>query len=138
LVTKPPRRFRSTRGANSSPYPKVPLAAMMGLARRRAATCTLRSTRSEGLTPREDTLNGSRLVPAHLLLLGRLLESFCQNSPVPGRERHPGQGRQGGRNVRRSCRLKIFSRLNPKPHEEHRHVLVVVVRCPMAGTCGPF
>src|SRR6267378_3560589 len=62
LVTKPPRRFKFTRWVNSSPYPKVPLAAMMGLARRRAPTCTLRSTRLEGFTLREDITNCGRQV----------------------------------------------------------------------------
>src|SRR5205823_6593775 len=44
LVTKPPRRFRLTRWANSRPYPKVPLAARIGFRRRNAPICTLRST----------------------------------------------------------------------------------------------
>ena len=50
LTTIPPRRFRFTRWANSTPYPKVPLAAMMGLARRSAPTFTERSTAAGAVT----------------------------------------------------------------------------------------
>src|SRR5882762_3130280 len=53
LVTKPPRRFRSTRWANSRPYPKVPLAARIGFRRRNAPIFTLRSTAPAELTSPE-------------------------------------------------------------------------------------
>src|SRR5713101_10139567 len=50
LVTKPPRRLRSTRWANSRPYPNVPLAARIGFRRRNAPILTLRSTAPAELT----------------------------------------------------------------------------------------
>src|SRR5258708_32085683 len=62
FVTKPPRRFKFTRWVDSSPYPKVPLAAIMGLARPRAPTLTLKSTRLEGFTLREDITDRGRQV----------------------------------------------------------------------------
>src|SRR5262245_29921505 len=43
FTTTPPILFRSTNGANSSPYPNVPLAARMGLRRRIPAISTERS-----------------------------------------------------------------------------------------------
>src|SRR6267154_28963 len=53
LVTKPPRRLRSTRWANSRPYPNVPLAARIGFRRRNAPIFTLRSTAPAELTSPE-------------------------------------------------------------------------------------
>src|SRR6267378_3077241 len=160
LVTKPPRRFKFTRWVNSNPYPKVPLAAMMGLARRRAPTCTLRSTRLEGFTLREDITNRgpqvrSRswglqawkiLTPEGMssrifgppLLLWRLLQRFGQHPAIPRCQSHSCQSAQGRSNIRRRHRLKIFSGLNPKPHEKHRHMLIVVVRCLVAGPRDAF
>src|SRR5690242_8911475 len=50
FTTRPPRRFRSTRWANSTPYPNVPLAARMGFRRRTAPICTARSTPAAEVT----------------------------------------------------------------------------------------
>src|SRR5215475_8614748 len=95
LVTIPPSLFRSTRWANSTPYPKVPAAVMMGLRRRRAPTCTERSTRSEGLTGHREyhgfnvslfTLYRKRVLTVSAQRgcsrLAQLLQRLAQHPPV--------------------------------------------------------
>src|ERR1700741_92955 len=105
---------------------------MMGFLRRRAPTCTLRSTRSERLTlrmriPRSLSTLRAKSAGDPALFGNGLLERLSEHSPLVHSQRDSSQRCQGRRDIC-GCGLgEIFSRPNPESHEKKGHALVVVV-----------
>src|SRR6516164_4114237 len=108
---------------------------MMGFRRRRAPISTLRSTRSEGVTPREDTTKrgaSTKTGRQGFLSAGAFLEGFGEDPSVARGQRDPGQRSERRRDVCRRYLLEVFAGRDPEPHEKKRHALVIGIRCAVA------